>query len=214
MIAKEGLGLILAGVVISILLFGLTLLTRNRAGLILASLSALATLFLLYFFRDPERIIPTGQNLIVSPADGRVLEIEPVAKNDFIGSAGTKISVFLSPLDVHVIRSPMEGKVEYAVYKKGSFKAAYKNEASLQNENLELGISASRSRLILRQIAGFLARRIACSARQCDQLARGARLGVIKFGSRVELILPVDVDLKISPQQKVRAGETIIGVFK
>ena len=214
MIAKEGLGLILTSVILSLMFFVLASMTKARLGVVLATLSAVATLFLLYFFRDPERKIPTGQNLIVSPADGRVLEIESVAKNDFIGTRGVKISVFLSPLDVHVIRSPMEGKVEYAVYKKGSFKAAYKNEASLQNENLELGISASRSRLILRQIAGFLARRIVCSARQCDQLARGARLGVIKFGSRVELILPADVDLKIARQQKIRAGETIIGVFK
>jgi phosphatidylserine decarboxylase len=214
LIAREGLGLILIFVAISIAFFLLTLLTKARVSLALASLFALGALFLLYFFRDPERIIPGEPNLIVSPSDGRVLGIEPVSKNNFLGGEGTKVSVFLSPLDVHVIRSPVEGVVQYAAYHQGSFKAAYKSEASVANENLELGLVASQGKIILRQIAGFLARRIVCPVKEFDKLSRGARLGVIKFGSRVELILPASVEIKVSDEQKVRAGETIMGVLK
>lgn len=214
MIAREGLGLILISVAISIAFLLLAFLAKTRAGLVLASLCSLATLFLLYFFRDPERIIPGEPNLIVSPSDGRVLGIETIAKNDFLGTPGTKVSVFLSPLNVHVIRSPVEGVVQYSTYHQGSFKAAYKSEASVANENLELGLVASQGKIILKQIAGFLARRIVCQAKEFDQLSRGARLGVIKFGSRVELILPAGVEIKVSDEQKVRAGETVIGVLK
>ena len=214
MIAREGLGLILISVAISIAFLLLAFLAKTRAGLILASLCSLATLFLLYFFRDPERIIPPEPNLVVSPADGRVLGIEMIAKNDFLGTPGIRVSVFLSPLDVHVIRSPVEGVVQYANYHKGRFKAAYKSEASVANENLELGLVASQGKIILKQIAGFLARRIVCPVKEFDKLSRGARLGVIKFGSRVELILPAGVEIKVSNEQKVRAGETVIGVLK
>ncbi len=214
MIAREGLSLILISVVISMLFFSITFLARAKAGLILASLSAVATLFLLYFFRDPERKIPIEPNLIVAPSDGRILAIESVSSNDFLGAAGKKISVFLSPLDVHIIRSPVAGRVECLNYQKGSFKAAYKEKASLENENLELGISSDNGKIILKQIAGFLARRIVCHAKQFDQISRGARLGIIKFGSRVELILPENVELKVNLKQRIRSGETIIGVLK
>ena len=134
--------------------------------------------------------------------------------NNFLGGQGIKVSVFLSPLDVHVIRSPVEGVVQYVAYHQGSFKAAYKSEASVANENLELGLVASQGKIILKQIAGFLARRIVCPVKEFDKLSRGARLGVIKFGSRVELILPASVEIKVSNEQKVRAGETVIGVLK
>lgn len=214
MIAKEGLSLVLISVVISLICFSITFLTKARIGLILASLSAVTTLFLLYFFRDPDRKVPSEPNLIVAPSDGRILAIESVSGNDFLNAAGKKVSVFLSPLDVHVIRSPVAGRVECLNYRKGSFKAAYKQKASLENENLELRISSDNGKIILKQIAGFLARRIVCHAQQFDQVSRGARLGIIKFGSRVELILPENVKLKISPRQKVKAGETIMGVLK
>jgi phosphatidylserine decarboxylase len=214
LIAKEGLSLILISVVISLIFFSVAFLTKLRLGLVLASLSAVVTLFLLYFFRDPERKIPQDPNLIVAPSDGRILTVESTPGNNFLNTAGKKVSVFLSPLDVHVIRSPIDGRVEFVNYQKGKFKAAYKDKASLENENLELGISAESRKIVLKQIAGFLARRIVCHAMESDRLARGARLGVIKFGSRVELILPENVELTISPKQRVKAGETIIGVLK
>lgn len=214
MIAREGLGLILISVALSLVCWLLALLIHTKVGLILASLFALSTLFLLFFFRDPERMTPSGPDLIVSPSDGRVVEIEPLTGHDFLGRAGRRISVFLSPLDVHVIRSPVEGQVLYSRYARGGFKAAYKREASQLNENLELGLVCGKGKLVLRQIAGFLARRIVCRAKETDHLSRGARLGIIKFGSRVELILPENVEISISKQQRVRAGETVIGVFR
>ena len=213
-IAREGLGLILVSVVISLVFWLLVLLTQDKMSLILANLFALSTLFLLFFFRDPERMIPSGPDLIVSPSDGRVIEIEPITEHDFLGSPGRRISVFLSPLDVHIIRSPMEGQVLYSRYARGGFKAAYKREASQQNENLELGLVCGKGKLVLRQIAGFLARRIVCRAQETDHLSRGARLGIIKFGSRVELILPENVEISIRREERVRAGETVIGVFR
>jgi len=214
MIAREGLNLILLFVIVGVALSIIGLLAALDILLFLAIADGLITLFLLYFFRDPERAIPSGADLVVSPSDGRVLAIESALNSEFVGSDSKKISIFLSPLDVHVIRSPIQGQIKYSRYHRGAFKAAYRKEASLENENLELGIENNRGRLILRQIAGVLARRIVCHAKELDKLQKGTRLGVIKFGSRVELILPRNVDVKVKTQDRVKAGETVIGVFQ
>lgn len=206
--------MILVSVVASLVFFLLAVLTETRMSLILASLFAAVTLFLMFFFRDPRRVTPTDPGLIVSPSDGRVLTIASAGRNDFLNTVGQRVSVFLSPLDVHVIRSPVDGQVQYCRYERGGFKAAYKKESSLENENLELGLVNSQGKVVLRQIAGFLARRIVCQAQEQDRLTRGARLGIIKFGSRVELILPRNVEIKIQKRDRVRAGETVIGVFQ
>ncbi|MCI0531056.1 MAG: phosphatidylserine decarboxylase [candidate division Zixibacteria bacterium] len=213
MIAREGIGLILTFVILSVAALVLAMLFNARWGLIIASILALGSLFLIYFFRDPHREIPTDPKLILAPSDGRVLSIERLDRNDFLNSAARKISVFLSPLDVHVIRMPVSGSVSYSNYQKGSFKSAYRPEASAQNENLELGLVNRQGKIILRQIAGFLARRIVCHARPSDNLDMGSRLGIIKFGSRVELIVSDRVKIQVEPNQRLIGGETVMGEF-
>jgi len=213
MVAREGLGLILTFVTLSLAALVMALAFNARWGLIIASILALGCLFLIYFFRDPRREIPGNPKLILSPSDGRVLSIDRLDWNDFLNSAAQKISVFLSPVDVHIIRMPVSASISYSKYQKGSFKAAYRPQASGQNENLELGLVSRQGKMILRQIAGFLARRIVCHARPSDNLDMGSRLGIIKFGSRVELIVPDKVAVKVKPNQRLIGGQTVIGEF-
>jgi phosphatidylserine decarboxylase len=161
------------------------------------------------FFRDPERRPPAGEGLILSPADGRVVAIEPGER-----APGTKISIFLSPLDVHVNRAPIEGTVEDVQYRRGKFFAAYKDQASEANERNALRIADSKGRILnVVQIAGVLARRIVCYVRKGDTLEQGERLGMIMFGSRVDLFLPEGSQIKVVDRQRVKGGETIIGRF-
>lgn len=197
-----------------ILASALGLAMSFQPALFLAVLLGGVLLFLLYFFRDPVRQTPSGPGLVVAPSDGRVLSLEKVMDSPYVGGAGLRISVFLSPLDVHIIRSPLEGVVDYASYHPGKFIAAYKNEASQNNERLEMGLSSQKGKVILKQIAGFLARRIVCHAVEKQPLARGERLGIIKFGSRVELVLPSNVEIKIREQELLKGGETVVGVFR
>jgi phosphatidylserine decarboxylase len=172
----------------------------------------LSTLAFLGFFRDPERIPPMGEGLILSPADGRVVKIKGVEKGRLFETAGTRISIFLSPLDVHVNRAPVQGRVEEVQYQKGRFFAAYKEEASQSNEQNALRIVDPEGRSLgVVQIAGVMARRIICYVKQGDALGRGQRFGLIMFGSRVDLYLPGGSRLEVVEGQRVRGGETIIG---
>jgi phosphatidylserine decarboxylase len=166
------------------------------------------------FFRDPERRTPGGEGLIVSPADGRVVEVKEVAKGRLWEGPGTRVSIFLSVLDVHVNRAPVPGRVEQIEYQKGNFYAAYLERASEQNEQNALRITDAKGRsLTLVQIAGVLARRIVCYVRQGDALSQGQRLGLIMFGSRVDLFLPRGLKVEVVKGQRVKGGETVIGRF-
>lgn len=164
------------------------------------------------FFRDPERVGPQGDGLILSPADGRVVAIRRVDKEGLFAGAETRVSIFLSPLDVHVNRAPIRAKVEQVHYQKGSFLAAYREEASENNENNALSlVDTGGRRLGVVQIAGVLARRIVCYVRKGDALERGQRFGLIMFGSRVDLFLPRGTRVDVVERQRVRAGESVIG---
>jgi phosphatidylserine decarboxylase len=179
----------------------------------LAGVFLLLTLFLVFFFRDPERRAPSGENLVLSSADGKVISIEPFLNADFVDGQGTLVSVFMSVFDVHVNRAPISGKVEHLKYNPGKFFPAFKEKASLENEQTELGFRNAHGRVMIKQIAGIIARRIVCKVRQGDSLKAGQRIGLIKFGSRVDHLLPQGAEIKARLHQKVRAGETIIGVF-
>jgi phosphatidylserine decarboxylase len=172
------------------------------------------SLFIAYFFRDPERVVPTGDDLILSAADGKVISVKPIDDAEFIGKEGTLISVFMSVFDVHVNRIPISGQVNYVKYNKGKFFPAFEEKASLENEQNELGLDTGKGKIILKQIAGILARRIVCRVKSGDQVETGRRFGMIKFGSRIDLFLPKNAEIKVKLNQKVRAGETVIGVFK
>lgn len=171
-----------------------------------ALLLGAASLALAGFFRDPERIPPQGdEDLVVSPADGRVVSIREEGE-------GVRVSVFLSPLDVHVNRAPVSGRVRERSYRPGKFLAAYRPRASSENEQNALSIEDGRGRKLgVVQIAGFLARRIVCYVRDGDSLRIGQRFGMIMFGSRVDVLLPRGSRVAVTEGQKVRAGETILG---
>ena len=169
-------------------------------------LAAAIALIFAGFFRDPERRPPLGEGLVLSPADGRVVAIREA------GEAETQLSIFLSPLDVHINRSPIAGKVKEAQYKPGRFHAAFKDKASELNErNAITLVDPKGKRLRVVQIAGVLARRIVCYVKEGDSLDIGQRLGLIMFGSRVDVFFPSGAQIQVSEGQRVKGGETVIG---
>ncbi|HSF59382.1 MAG TPA: phosphatidylserine decarboxylase family protein [Candidatus Binatia bacterium] len=173
---------------------------------------ALVALAVTGFFRDPERQAPRGEGLIVAPADGKVVSVANV-KSAFLGST-KRVSIFLSPLDVHINRTPVEGKIEKVTYQRGKFLAAYKEEASQRNEQNALTIVDNAGRMLgVVQIAGVLARRIVCRAKAGDRLARGERFGLIMFGSRTDTYLPEDCQIEVVEGQRVKGGETVLARF-
>ena len=166
------------------------------------------------FFRDPERRPPDGEGLIVAPADGRVVSITKAKHGPLMKNADSRVSIFLSPLDVHINRSAVGGEVNDVKHTPGKFVAAYKHEASERNEQNSLKLIDDRGREVeVVQVAGILARRIICRARKNDFLSRGARFGLIMFGSRTDLYLPPNSRIEVSEGQRVKGGETIIGRF-
>ncbi len=206
-VAKEGYAFILT----SALLFLVSLLVGWEW---MALLLILLTFALVGFFRDPERIPPGGEGLILSPADGRVMGIQEVQTGEFLHGTATRVSIFMSPLDVHINRAPIGGQVEEVRYQKGRLLAAYKDEASEKNERNDLRIVDRRGRRVgVAQIAGVLARRIVCHVKNGDFLERGQRFGLIMFGSRVDLFIPGGSHLEVLHGQRVKGGKTVIGRF-
>jgi phosphatidylserine decarboxylase len=165
--------------------------------------------FMAYFFRDPERRPPAEEGVIVSPADGRVTRVRALAPDD--ARSPKVVSIFLSPLDVHVNRAPIAGKITNVAYTKGKFLMATREETSLVNEQNTLTIEGPRITIVCKQIAGVLARRIICWKRAGDQVELGERFGLIKFSSRTDLVLPAEVEVVVREGMKVRGGTTIIG---
>jgi phosphatidylserine decarboxylase len=203
-VAREGWPFVLAPGIAAV---GLWLSGHRRAAVPFTA----ASLASLGFFRDPEREIPSVPGGLLAPADGKVVEIREVV-DSFVGEA-TRVSIFLSPLDVHVNRSPLAGLVTDVDYRPGRFLAAYRSEASEVNEQCTLALQGEAARVTVRQIAGVLARRIVCRARPGDKLAAGERFGMIRFGSRTELVIPRGTRLRVREGDRVRGGESVIGVL-
>jgi phosphatidylserine decarboxylase len=163
------------------------------------------TVFMAFFFRDPKRVPPSDPDVVVSPADGRVTRIGA-------GAAGTNvISIFLSPLDVHINRSPIPGKIIDVTYSPGKFLMATNEKASLVNEQNALTIQGEKITVVCKQIAGILARRVVCWKEKGDNLGLGERFGMIKFSSRTDVLLPPNVQITVKEGQRVRGGTTVIG---
>jgi phosphatidylserine decarboxylase len=169
----------------------------------------LVAAFMAYFFRDPRRAVPAGAGVVVSPADGRVTRVEKVSPAD--PDSATVVSIFLSPFDVHINRSPIAGQVTSVNYTKGRFMIATRDEASLVNEQNSLTIRGEKITVTCKQIAGVLARRIVCWKRAGDKLELGERFGLIKFGSRTDLTLPAEVEVLVEVGARVRGGVSLIG---
>jgi phosphatidylserine decarboxylase len=202
-----------------LILIAMVIFFDNLAVKILLSLlTVFLWLFTLYFFRDPDRSIPTAykQGDIISPADGKVVVIEEVInKEENIfpkGEVLNQVSIFLSPLNVHVNRIPFSGKVTFLKYIKGEYLVAFDHKSSERNERSEIGISGSneKEKILFKQIAGFVARRIVYDISEGSDVIAGERFGMIKFGSRVDMLMRKDYEIKVSLGQLVTAGETII----
>jgi phosphatidylserine decarboxylase len=173
------------------------------------------TIFVLCFFRDPERFTPSGEDLLVSPADGKILLIEKVDDKKFTADEAWKISIFMNVFNVHVNRIPFSGKVEKIIYTPGKFYSADSEKGALQNEYCATVITTTSGKtLAFVQVAGLIARRIVCWLEPGDSADKGKRYGLIRFGSRVDLYLPPDTEILVQPGQKVRAGETILGCIQ
>jgi phosphatidylserine decarboxylase len=177
---------------------------------LLTALPVLLAAFFLWFFRDPERVIPTGPGEIVSPGDGVVTDAEWIET-----SAGTRLrlSIFLNVFDVHVNRAPVAGTVRAVEYREGGFMNAMKQESVLTNEQTLVVIDAGDCEVSYKQIAGLLARRIVCTVKAGDRVERGQRVGLIKFGSRVDVLVPADAVLKVKTGTRVKGGASVLAVL-
>jgi phosphatidylserine decarboxylase len=183
---------------------------NNFIRIPLLLLSIFLIIFTLNFFRDPERTVPNKEKIVVSPADGRILFVKEVLDEKFINGKAKLVSIFMSPLNVHVNRIPITGKVEYVKYIQGEYIAAFEDKASERNERNEIGITSPAGKVFFTQIAGFVARRIVSGLKVGDSVNIGNRFGMIKFGSRVDIIVPEQWQVKVKKDDKVTAGETIL----
>jgi phosphatidylserine decarboxylase len=163
------------------------------------------------FFRDPERVGARGDQLVISPADGKVVLISEVDEPDFIGGRAQRISVFMNIFNVHVNRYPVSGVVRLVHAKPGRFLNAMADEASMENEQTSIGIEAGSAKILVRQIAGLIARRIVTYSKPGDVVRQGDRMGLIRFGSRVDVFLPVDAKVLVKPGDPAFAGVTVLG---
>jgi phosphatidylserine decarboxylase len=184
-------------------------LINTALGVVLAALSA----FFLFFFRDPERVVNSAPNAVLSPADGRVMVAGPSTSRDFPADAWSQISIFLSPMDVHINRMPATGRVVKVEYHPGRFLPAYKADAGDLNEYTEVWVDVGGRTVVFRQIVGILARRIVCRAKVGDEVKAGDRFGVMKFGSRMDVFLPPPVSIRVKVGDKVVAAHTILAEF-
>ncbi|MEP6818144.1 MAG: phosphatidylserine decarboxylase [bacterium] len=200
--ARDGIVYVLVPGALAVLFF---LLGFWPLGLVFLVLAA----FMAFFFRDPRRQPPSDSNVIVAPADGRVTRVRPV--EDLRESSATVVSIFLSPLDVHINRAPIAGRITDVSYTRGKFLMATNQNASLVNEQNALTIEGERVTVVCKQIAGILARRIVCWKRAGESVALGERFGLIKFSSRTDVLLPASVEVLVAEGDRVKGGTTIIG---
>lgn len=181
-------------------------------GLWIGILGLSIPLYIAYFFRNPKRSIPLEANLILAPADGKILEIEECEEERYLKARAKRISIFMSPFNCHINRAPISAKVIDCFYRKGTFKAAYLPKAMVNNEHHAVLLEDGRgAQWLVVQIAGWLARRIVSYVQGGDQLDQGDRFGLIQFGSRADLYCPLDCQILVKPGQKVYAGKTILG---
>jgi phosphatidylserine decarboxylase len=180
---------------------------------VLSVVFAALLLFTLYFFRDPERVPPPGENIAVSPADGVVTTIDEVEETEFLNQKVRRIGIFLSVLDVHINRAPLAGEVTHSEPKPGKFLDARDPKSSFLNQSRSWVISSPVATIMVKQITGAIARRICPWAVVGDKLARGERFGMIRFGSRTEMFFPLDAEVMVNLGDKVRGGETPVARF-
>ncbi|MBN1301041.1 MAG: phosphatidylserine decarboxylase family protein [Melioribacteraceae bacterium] len=211
MLTKYGYNTLGIIAIISFLLIAFSIYTNSTAfKYLLVILSLLLLGFSLNFFRDPDRNAPLEKEIIISPADGKVMLIKKVQADRYLNQDAWQISIFMSPLDVHVNRIPVSGKVEYLNYIKGKFLTAFTDKADKENERMEIGIKSDLGKVLFTQVAGFIARRIITELELGQKVNIGERFGMIKFGSRVDVLVPLEWSPVVKEGEKVKAGESII----
>jgi len=203
-IVKEGFPFIGTALVV-------TLLVGAGIGRYWAIPPAVLTLFFIFFFRSPARVVPTDPDVIVSPADGRVMAVETATEELFMGEPCRKVTIFLSVFDVHVNRTPIAGEIKFRQYTVGGFRPAYQKTVGFENERHTIALVNERLTVVVTQIAGILARRIVSWKKLGDHLEKGELYGMIKFGSCTEVFLPQSVEVCVRKGDKVVGGETVIG---
>ncbi|MFA6570050.1 MAG: phosphatidylserine decarboxylase family protein [Bacteroidota bacterium] len=219
MLTKYGIDNIIIFLIISLILIVIGIyVSKYWISFILISLGVLLTVFTFWFFRDPERNIPqeakNDASLIISPADGKVVEVKQILENIFIKGPAVQISIFLSPLDVHVNRIPMSGIVRYFRYNPGKYIIANHPKSSELNEQTHIGVENSFGKIFFKQIVGVVARRLVWDIKEGDTVQVGNRFGMMKFGSRMDVFLPLGSDIKVEVGSRVYAAQTILGKIK
>ncbi len=203
LIAREGLRFLVPSLVLFVVFCALRYST-------LSLVCFLFTLFFLFFFRNPKRVIRDEEGVFISPADGKVVEIRDVSGGEFLDGERTKIGIFMSPFDVHVNRAPCSGRVTTVQHRDGAFAMAFKKDIDQVNERNYILIESGADKILMVQIAGFLARRITCYVKGGDMVKKGERVGIISFGSRVDIYLPKGYEPMVDLQEKVRGGVTTL----
>lgn len=209
--AREGLSFIVVAALIAVGAFGVALTRRSWPLWLLAFALTVVALWVAYFFRDPRRDGERGDRLVISPADGKVVMITEVDEPTFLKSRAVRVSIFMNVFNVHVNRYPVSGTVKFVERKAGKFLNAAAANASLENEQASIGIESGTNHILVRQIAGLIARRIVTDAKEGDQVRQGDRMGLIRFGSRVDVFLPVGTPLRVKVGDVTFAGVTVVG---
>ena len=212
--AREGLSFIIGSAVIAAAVILVAVTKRSWPIWVLGFALMVVAIWVASFFRDPERPGERGERIVISPADGKVVLVTEVDEPTFVRGRAQRVSIFMNIFNVHVNRYPVSGRVEYVQASPGKFLNAIAPEASLENEQTSVGIVSGTSRILVRQIAGLIARRIVTYSRNGDLVQQGARMGLIRFGSRVDVFLPLDASLRVKPGDVAYAGVTVLGELK
>ncbi len=208
--AREGYPFIGIATVLAVAAFALALARRSWSLWLLAVVITILALWVAYFFRDPERLGERGANIVVAPADGKLIMITEVDEPAFIGGRATRLSIFMNVFNVHVNRYPVDGTVEYVQYNAGKFRNAAAEKSSIENEQSSVGIDTGANRVLVRQIAGLIARRIVTYSQKGQHVKQGDRMGLIRFGSRVDVFLPTEAKLRVQLGTLTTAGTTVL----
>ena len=208
--AREGLSFIVISALVAAGAFGVALSRRSWPLWLLAFLLTVVALWVAYFFRDPQRHGERGERIVISPADGKVVMITEVDEPTFMKARAIRISIFMNVFNVHVNRYPVSGIVRLVQRKPGRFLNAAAEESSLENEQSSIGIEAGSNHILVRQIAGLIARRIVTDSKEGEHVKQGERMGLIRFGSRVDVFLPLGCTVRVKPGDVTFSGVTVI----
>ncbi|MEP6620565.1 MAG: phosphatidylserine decarboxylase family protein [bacterium] len=208
--AREGIVFIVIAALIAAGSYALALNRRSWPLFILAFLLTIIALWVAYFFRDPERAGQRGEQIVIAPADGKVVLINDVDEPAFMGGRAHRVSIFMNVFNVHVNRYPVSGVVRYVKYNPGKFLNAAVEKSSLENEQMSVGLETPNGRVMMRQIAGLIARRIVTYSKIGEMATQGDRMGLIRFGSRVDIFLPMDATVRVKIGDMTVAGTTVI----